>query len=68
MNLIYERCRPKRKYHRKLLCANPLGICTRDQCRCNYAEDLRMAAQGKKPRLVWATIDEEVGERLLAIK
>lgn len=58
MNTIYEKCRSHRRYVRKPLCQNKNGICEHKICRCNYAYDLKRAAEGRLPKLVKAMIVE----------
>lgn len=57
MNQIFEKCRAKRHYNRKPLCKNMDGYCDFQTCRCNYAFDLRLVAEGKKPRAILAMLD-----------
>lgn len=66
-NIIYDRCRTKRKYHRKPLCSNKSRLCTYEVCRCYYFEELQQIAQGKRPKPVLATIDEIIGDKLMNI-
>lgn len=57
-NQIFLKCRSHRRYIRKPLCDNKLGICEFRICRCNYAYDLKRVARGLKSKLVLAVISE----------
>ena len=64
MNRIFEKSRPKRKYHKKPSCANLEGVCDYKVCRCGYSNILDKRAKNS----IRKGIDEDLPHRQRVIK